>query len=534
MTDDTIQALLRKRLADPAVAVKHQDAQWSWRDYLAGATARAAALIAAADPQRPLHVGALLGNTPEMLSQMAAAGLGGYVLCGLNTTRRGDALAADVRRSDCQFVVTDAEHRPLLDGLDLGAVRILDSSTPQWAQFVEAAGELTPHRDVTAMDAFMMIFTSGTSGNPKAVQVSHFMATVAGLSLAQRFDLTERDTCYVSMPLFHSNAVVAGWAPAVCSGAAIVPAKFSASSFLDDIRRHNATYMNYVGKPLAYILATPRRADDADNPLRVAFGNEANDKDIEEFGRRFGVQVEDGFGSTENAVIVIREPGTPKGSIGRGADGVAIYHSDTVTECAVARFDADGALLNADEAVGELVNTAGSGFFTGYYNDPQANAERMRHGMYWSGDLAYRDADGWIYLAGRTADWMRVDGENLAAAPIERILLRHNAINRVAVYAVPDGHVGDQVMAAVVLNDGHTLQPAEFEAFLAAQPDLSPKARPRYLRIAADLPSTATHKVLKRQLIAQGTACEGGDILWERESRGTAYRSVALVARSAG
>ncbi|GBG37737.1 fatty-acid--CoA ligase FadD1 [Mycobacterium montefiorense] len=527
MTDDTMQAFLRRRVSDPNIAVKHHDLQWSWSQHLAQATARAAALIGAADPQRPLHVGALLGNTPEMLNQMAGAGLGGYVLCGLNNTRRGDALAADVRRADCQFVVTDAEHRPLLDGLDVEGTQIFDTSTPQWAEFVCAAGELVPHREVSATDAFMMIFTSGTSGNPKAVQVSHLMAMFAGTNLVQRFVLSEQDTCYVSMPLFHSNAVVAGWAPAVVSGAAIVPAKFSATKFLDDVRRYGATYMNYVGKPLAYILATPERGDDADNPLRVAFGNEANDKDIEEFGRRFGVQVEDGFGSTENAVIVIREEGTPKGSIGRGIDGIAIYNSDTITECAEARFDATGALANADEAVGELVNTAGSGFFTGYYNDPAANAERMRHGMYWSGDLAYRDADGWIYLAGRTADWMRVDGENMAAAPIERILLRHSVINRVAVYAVPDGQVGDQVMAAVVLNEGKTLDPDEFEAFLATQPDLSPKARPRYLRIATDLPSTATHKVLKRQLIAQATAIGEDETLWVREPRGTAYRNAA-------
>ncbi|MEM6105559.1 fatty-acid--CoA ligase FadD1 [Mycobacterium sp. 050272] len=527
MADDTMQAFLRRRLSDSNIAVKHRDLQWSWSEHLEQATARAAALIGAADPRRPLHVGALLGNTPEMVNQMAAAGLGGYVLCGLNNTRRGAALAADVRRADCQFVVTDAEHRPLLDSLDLGGTRILDISTPQWTEFIGAAGELVPYREVAATDPFMMIFTSGTSGNPKAVQVSHLMAMFAGTNLVQRFGLTEQDTCYVSMPLFHSNAVVAGWAPAVCSGAAIVPAKFSATSFLDDVRHHGATYMNYVGKPLAYILATPERDDDADNPLRVAFGNEANDKDIEEFGRRFGVQVEDGFGSTENAVIVIREEGTPKGSIGRGIDGIAIYNSDTVTECAVARFDASGALANADEAVGELVNTAGSGFFTGYYNDPAANAERMRHGMYWSGDLAYRDADGWIYLAGRTADWMRVDGENMAAAPIERILLRHNAINRVAVYAVPDGHVGDQVMAAVVLNEGRTLEPKEFETFLDRQPDLSPKARPRYVRIATDLPSTATHKVLKRQLITQGTSIGADETLWVRETRGTAYRDAA-------
>jgi fatty-acyl-CoA synthase len=142
--------------------------------------------------------------------------------------------------------------------------------------------------------------------------------------------------------------------------------------------------------------------------------------------------------------------------------------------------------------------------------------------MYWSGDLAYRDADGWIYLAGRTADWMRVDGENLAAAPIERILQRLPVVNRVAVYAVPDEHVGDQVMAALVLQDGADLDPAGLEAFLAAQPDLSAKAWPRYVRIAPDLPSTATNKVLKRELAAQGPT-PGNGMLWTRAERGTAY-----------
>src|ERR1700730_16853609 len=529
MPSETIQQLLRERAASDAIAVKYGDQQWTWREHMREASVRAAALLTLVEADRPAHVGVLLGNTPEFLTQMAAAGLGGDVLCGLNTTRRGAALAADVDRADCQVVVTDAEHRPLLDGVDLKGARVLDSSGEGWARILESAGELSPYREADPLDPYMLIFTSGTSGDPKAVKVSHFMVLMSGANLVQKFDLTADDTCYLSMPLFHSNALVAGWGVAIATGAAMAPAKFSASRFLDDIRRYGATYMNYVGKPLAYILATAERLDDADNPLRAAFGNEANDKDIEEFARRFGVQVEDGFGSTENAVIVIREPGTPRGSIGRGVDGVAVYNSETVTECAVARFDANGALANADEAVGELVNTAGSGFFTGYYNDPEANAERMRHGMYRSGDLAYRDSDGWIYLAGRTADWMRVDGENITAAPIERILLRHGSINRVAVYAVPDGHVGDQVMAAVVLNDGHLLDPDAFEAFLDAQPDLSPKARPRYVRIAIELPSTATHKVLKRQLITQGTALAGDETLWVREPRGTAYQ-IALRA----
>lgn len=521
-----MQQLLRERLEDDRTAVLYGDASWTWREHLTEAAREAAAVIARADPDRPLHVGVLLGNTPDMLRSMAAAALGGYVLVGLNTTRRADALLADVRRADCQLVLVNGEHAELLDGLDLssdgGEVSVVDVDANDWQGIVAASAPLEPHAEVGAMDTFMMIFTSGTSGEPKAVQVPHIFPIFAGANLVDRFSVTADDVCYVSMPLFHSNAVVAGWAVAVSSGAAIVPARFSASRFLDDVRHYGATYMNYVGKPLAYVLATPERPDDADNPLRVAFGNEANDRDIEEFARRFDCHVMDGFGSTESAITVTRVPGTPKGSIGQGLEGVAIYDPETVTECPVARFDDTGALLNAEEAVGELVNTQGGGMFQGYYNDPDANEQRMRHGMYWSGDLAYKDADGFVYLAGRTADWMRVDGENLAAAPIERILLRLPPVSQVAVYAVPDPQVGDQVMAALVLQDGATLSPAELEAFLAEQADLSTKAWPRYVRIAPALPSTATNKVLKRELIQQGPTA-GDGTLWVREERGTAY-----------
>ncbi|WP_372730090.1 fatty-acid--CoA ligase FadD1 [Nocardioides sp.] len=519
---ESVQQLLRRRAADDRPGVRYGDRVWSWREHLTEASTVAAALLSVADRDRPLHVGVLLGNTPDMLRALAAAGLGGFVLCGINTTRRGESLVADVRRADCQILVTDEEHRGLLDGLDLTGIQVLDTSSERWTALLEGAGELVPYREVEAMDTFMMIFTSGTSGDPKAVQVAHLMVLFAGLSLVEKCRVTPEDTCYVSMPLFHSNAVVAGWAVALTAGAAIAPATFSASRFLEDVRRYGATYVNYVGKPLAYVLATPERDDDADNPLRFAFGNEASDRDIAEFSRRFGCEVRDGFGSTENAVVVTREPGTPPGSIGKGLDGVAVYDAETVTECAVATFDRHGALTNADEAIGELVNTQGAGYFSGYYNDEAATHERMRHGMYWSGDLAYRDADGWIYLAGRTADWMRVDGENLAAAPVERILQRLPALSRVAVYAVPDETVGDQVMAAIVLTDGASLTPAELERFFAAQADLSPRAWPRYVRIVDDLPSTATNKVLKRELAAEG-ATAGGGVLWTREPRGTSY-----------
>jgi fatty-acyl-CoA synthase len=524
---DTLQQLLRERSGQDTVAVKHGDRTWTWREHIAEAETQAAALIGIGDPARPLHVGVLLANGPDMLTAMAAAALGGYVLCCINNTRRGEALARDVALVDCQILITDATHRHLLDGIALPGVRVLDTSSAEWAALTAQHADLTPHREVGPDDTFVMIFTSGTSGDPKAVQVQHMMPIFAGSALAERYSVTTSDVCYVSMPLFHSNSIYAGWGVAMVTGATIVPAVFSTSRFLDDIRRYGVTFMNYVGKPLAYILSTPEKPDDQDNPLRVAFGNEASDRDIAEFSRRFGCTVWDGFGSTENAVIITREDGCPDGSLGKGFPGVAIYDPDTLQECEVATFDDNGDLTNREAAVGELVNTSGGGLFRGYYKDAGATDHRLRHGMYWSGDLGYRDADGWIYFAGRTADWMRVDGENLAAAPIERVLTRLAGISRVAVYPVPDESVGDQVMAAIVLRDGETLTPEALEEFLAGQADLSPKAWPRHVWIADDLPSTATNKILKRELVSYGTTPPGG-LLWKRE--GQRYGSV--ISRS--
>ncbi len=520
---ETLQQLLRERLDQDTPALKFGDQSWTWREHLADAAGMAAALIAIADRGRPLHVGTLLGNTPEMLTVMASAALGGYVVCGINDTRRGAALGRDILHADCQILLTDPAHKVLLNGLDLPGVRVFDVADDSWSALLGNAGTLIPYREVAPTDTFMLIFTSGTSGEPKAVQVTHLTVLFAGATLIARFEVDAHDVCYLSMPLFHSNALLAGWSVAVRAGAAMVPAAFSASGLLPDLRRYGATFMNYVGKPLAYVLATPEQPDDTDNPLRVAFGNEASDRDIAEFSRRFGCTVWDGFGSTEGAIIITREDGCPPGSLGRGFPGVSIYNPETLAECPVATFGEDGSLSNADDAIGELVNTTGAGQFAGYYNDPQATDARLRHGMFWSGDLAYRDVDGWIYFAGRSGDWLRVDGENMTTAPIERILQRLPSVSQVAVYAVPDENVGDQVMAAIVLTDDAELTPAEFGRFLAGQADLSAKAWPRYVWLTDRLPTTATNKVLKRELTSRGATPEGG-VLWTRDAKSSAYR----------
>src|SRR5437899_4597443 len=168
------------------------------------------------------------------------------------------------------------------------------------------------------------------------------------------------------MPLFHSNALMVGWAPSIVYGASVgLGRRFSVSRWLDDVRRYGSTYFNYTGKPLAYLLGTPELPDDADNPLRVAFGNEGSPEVVEAFARRFGVDVIDAYGATEGGVAVNREAEQRAGSLGLAGDNVKIVDEDG-TEKPPAKFDADGRLVNADECVGEIVNTAGAGPFEGY------------------------------------------------------------------------------------------------------------------------------------------------------------------------
>jgi fatty-acyl-CoA synthase len=494
-TPPTVTELLLAQAGSSRSALRFEDSQWSWREHVAESARYAAALTARRKPELPFHVGVLAENVPEFSFLLGGCAFAGAVLVALNPVRRGSALAADVARTDCQFVLTEPRYADLLPAMDVPVLPFDELELPRQASPDVAA--------VTAADLLMLIFTSGTSGEPKAVKCTHGKIAIPGRMLAARFRLNTADTVYVSMPMFHSNAIMAGWAVGLAAGATIaLRRRFSASGFLPDVRAFGATYANYVGKPLSYVLATPPRDDDADNPLRIAYGNEGAPGDLAKFAERFGCQVIDGFGSTEGGVAITRTPDTPSGALGKLADGVAVLDPETGRRCAPARFSPGGQLLNPAEAVGEFVNTAGAGLFAGYYNDAMADASRMRVGMYWSGDLGYADARGFCWFAGRAGDWLRVDGENLGTAPVERALRRHPAIAEAAVYGIPDPMAGDQIMACVVLRDGVSLTPAELGTFVAGQGDLGPKQHPRFVRIASELPRTPTFKVLTRVLAA--------------------------------
>ena len=193
--------------------------------------------------------------------------------------------------------------------------------------------------------------------------------------------------------------------------------------------------------------------------MRRCFGNEAAEADVARFAERFGCTVQDAYGSTEGGASVSRTPDTPRGALGRAIPGTLIINPDTGEECPRAVFDPDGRLLNAEEAIGELVNQTGGAGFEGYWRNDEAESARVKNGWYWTGDLGYRDENDFFYFGGRDYDWLRVDGENFAAAPVEGVLQRHPDVVLASVYAVPDTVVGDQVMATLLLRPGDHLRP---------------------------------------------------------------------------
>ena len=503
-------------------ALRFGDRQWTHRELLAESERFAALYRARLDPGRPLHVGLLLDNTPDYVFALCGAGLAGAAVAGLNYTRRGQHLGHDISHTDVQMVITESRHEEQLragtEGVALPAGilvsdRFADRNEPPAAgePLDEALREAWAEQDAGRqgrialedpdVDAlWALLFTSGTSAAPKAVRCTQRRLLTTGSRMAMMLELGPEDVGYASMPLFHTNSLMSGLAPALVSCASLsVARRFSASRFLPDVRYYGATWFNYTGKLLTYLLATPARADDADNPLRVAFGNEGSPQVVETAAARFGVRIIDVFGSTEGAIALDRTGNRPRGSIGRLRQGIMVVNEEG-NEAPRAKVDGEGRLVNADLCVGEIVNTLGVGPFEGYYRNEEAMLHTIRHGWYWSGDLGYVDDEGWVFFAGRTSDWLRVDGENFTAAPIEAIIGRHRDVMLVSAYGVPAPDSGDQVMVALVLRDGAAFDAASFATWLDAQADLSPKWQPRFVRVCEALPSTPTNKILTRTL----------------------------------
>ena len=324
---DTAADLVLARRGDDRVGLVFEGREYTW-DYVVGqAVARAAFM---ANLPAPRHVGVLLDNVPEYVFLLAGAALSGAVVVGLNSTRRGMELARDIRHTDCNVVFTG--DTKALEGLDLGGARVIEvfDDGPCPSGF----GELPA---VRPEDLFLLIFTSGSTGHPKAVKVSHGRAVRSATGVPFSPD----DVLYSAMPLFHGNALFSNLLPAFNTGCRVVlRRRFSASAFLDDVRGNGCTFFNTVGRAIAHINATPPAGEDREHSLKWVLGPETSEADKAAFTARFGVPIFDGYGSSENAVILhparrSAQPG-PLGVAPPGTD-IAVVDPETGEECPVLR-----------------------------------------------------------------------------------------------------------------------------------------------------------------------------------------------------
>jgi fatty-acyl-CoA synthase len=528
----TVAELLVRHADNDDVGAWFEDRTYTYRELVAEARRRAALWETLRDPQRPPHIGVLLDNTAEYLCWLAAAAMSRSTVVGINATYRGAELARLIDHCDCQALVTSDTYEGLLVDAphSVPADRVLRTHTDEYVAAVDAADGDREWAPADPDDLFLLIFTSGSTGFPKAVRCTQGRFARTGAHVASISPAAPGRTVYAPLPFFHTSALFTGIACALQAGAPIGSrARFSASQTMPDIRRMGAVMLAYTGKVLNYVLAQPPAPDDADNPLELAIGNEASESDIRDFAARFGCQVRDSYGSSEGVIVIRRDPSMPPGALGRAADTVRVYDPETGRECPRAEFDADGRLLNGAEAVGEIVDVAPTSGFEGYYRNTEAVASKVRDGVYYSGDLAYRDADGWFYFAGRSNEWLRVDGENFAAGPVEAIVMRHPGVRSAAVFAVPDDPVGDRVMAAIEVSDPAGFAPDELDAFLAGQPDLGPKWVPSFVRVTGELPKLASMKIDKMGLRREAWRAPG---TWWRPAKGERLRPLTDADRA--
>ena len=527
-TTATFAQIVRSRIGDQAVGLRFEDQQWTWDQVVRESAVRAAALtvLVPRPLDRQVHVGVLLENVPDFVFWIGGGALAGAVVVGINASRSGPELARDIRHADVDLLVTEDRLAHLLESGDHGvsAERVLNVDSPSYAATLAPhRGAAVPDRLPGADDIALLLFSSGSTGAPKAVVVGQGRLGRLTEALVDRARLRRDSVTYLCMPLFHGNAVMLNLATAMQVGATVaMTRKFSASQFADDVHRYGVTFVNYVGRALSYVLSRPEDPRDRSSTLELAFGTEASEADVSRFSERFGCEVMEGYGMSEGVFRIVRTPDTPSGALGvpAGDADVRVLDEATGAECPRADFDEAGRLRNPD-AVGQFVAIGGAAAFEGYWRNPEAMADRVRAGDFWSGDLGYRDERGYFWFAGRSSDWLRVDSENLATAPVERLVQRAPGVLSAVVYAVPDPSTGDQVMCALELEPGVSFDPDAFGAFLAEQPDMGVKWWPRFVRVTERIPLTASNKVNKAPLRA--AAWVSDDPVFVRVGRTAGY-----------
>ncbi|MBB3051441.1 crotonobetaine/carnitine-CoA ligase [Prauserella isguenensis] len=351
-----------------------------------------------------------------------------------------------------------------------------------------------PPGAVSPGDPAVILYTSGTTGPPKGVVLSH----QANVNLARHtvalMGYSPADRLYSVFPLFHSNARYCSVMAALEAGAELVMhRRFSASRFWDVCREQGITAFNYQGAMMSILFKQPSRPDDADNPVRAAFGAPCPQEIFAAFEERFDVRLTEIFGSTEVSIVTDMPP--QRRRIGTSGRASANYE--------VAVVDERDEPLPPGRA-GEIVARPRrpGWMFDGYHGMPAETARSWRNLWFHTGDRGYLDEDGYLTFLDRLKDTVRRRGENISSWEVERVVAEHPSVAGVAAYGVPSQLSEEDVMVAVVPADGATVDPVALLRHCAGR--LTSFAIPRYVRVVEGLPLTPSQRVEKYKLRADG------------------------------
>jgi crotonobetaine/carnitine-CoA ligase len=451
-------------------------------------------------------------------------GLGrlGAVFTALNTELTGDFLRHQIENSGARTAVFSPGLMPRLQAIapELKTLRTVvvaggDAEVPEgfrpvafddWKSARPWDGPLPKASDIAAIT-----YTSGTTGPSKGVLLPHAHCYLFGLGKVDAVQMNASDRYYIVLPLFHVNGLLMQLGGTLLTGAsAVVRERFSASAWLDDVRRHECTLTNVLGAVAAFVVNQPPSPHDRDHRLRCVMAA-PNPAEIERvFRERFGVPVIGGFGMTEVNIPLY-------GRIDDPAPGTCGRPYERYFEVEIRDPETDAPLPPG--VAGEIMvrPKAPFGFMAGYQGMPEKTVEAWRNLWFHTGDAGLMREDGCFVFLDRLKDCIRRRGENISSFEVEAAMQKLDGVREVAAYAVPSDIQGgeDEVMLAVALEDGCGLTCAEIAAHADAA--LPRYARPRYIEIMAAIPKTSTEKAQKAELRKRGV----GPQTWDREAQRT-------------